>query len=167
VNLGVSRDKRKVLAVTGTYNPNGGNQQLNLLAAMEDAPVKIVEPFLKTIMTEMDGTMEGRIRILGKLSAPILKGVANVSNGRFKFDYLNTVYTFTDRVYFAENGIMFRNIKLRDIFGNTANLNGGVYHDGFANMVLDLKADFNRFMVLNTTRELNELYYGSAIATGN
>ncbi|MBK0403718.1 translocation/assembly module TamB [Adhaeribacter sp. BT258] len=167
VNLGVSRDARKVLNVTGTYNPYGGNQQLNLLAAMEDAPVKIVEPFLKDILSDMDGTMEGRIRILGKLSGPILKGVANVSNGRFKFGYLNTVYTFSDRVYFAENGIMFRGIKLRDIFGNTATLNGGVYHDGFNNMVLDLKTDFRRFMVLNTTREQNDLYYGSAIATGD
>lgn len=167
VNLGIDRDGKKVVNVTGTYNPNGGDQQLNLLAAMDDARIKLVEPFLKTIMTEMEGTMEGRIRILGKLNAPILKGVATVSNGRFKFNYLNTVYSFSDRVYFTENGILFRGIKLKDIFGNTASLNGGVYHDGFQNMVLDLKADFRRFMVLNTTRQQNELYYGSAIATGD
>ncbi|KAA9345868.1 translocation/assembly module TamB domain-containing protein [Adhaeribacter soli] len=167
VNLGIDRDNKRVVNVTGTYDPNAGDQQLNLLAAMDDAQIKLVEPFLKSFMTEMDGTMEGRIRILGKLSAPILKGVATVNNGRFKFNYLNTVYSFSDRVYFAENGIMFRGITLKDIYGNNATLNGGVYHDGFQNMVLDLKADFRRFMVLNTTRQQNELYYGSAIATGN
>jgi hypothetical protein len=167
VNLGIDRDNKKVVNVTGTYNPDGGANQLNLLAAMDDAQIKLVEPFLKSFMSQMEGTMEGRIRILGKLSGPILKGVATVKNGRFLFNYLNTVYSFSDRVYFAENGIMFRGIRLKDIFGNTATLNGGVYHDGFQNMVLDLKADFRRFMVLNTTRQLNDLYYGSAIATGN
>ncbi|HSI91510.1 MAG TPA: translocation/assembly module TamB domain-containing protein, partial [Adhaeribacter sp.] len=167
VDLGVARDEKKVLNVNGAYNPKGGDQQLNMLAVMDGAQVKIVEPFLKVIMTDMEGTMDGNIRILGRLDGPILKGVANVRNGRFNFTYLNTVYSFSDRVYFAENGITFRNINLRDILGNTATLNGGVYHDGFKNMVIDLKASFRRFMVLNTTRQLNELYYGTAIATGD
>lgn len=167
VNLGVSQDARKVLAVTGTFNPEGGENQLNLLAAMEDAPVKLVEPFLKSLMSDMSGTMEGRIRVLGKLSGPILKGVANVSNGRFNFTYLNTVYSFSDRVYFNETGISFRNTRIKDIYGNQATLNGAVNHNGFQDMYINLRADFRRFMVLNTTRQLNELYYGSAIATGN
>jgi hypothetical protein len=167
VNMGITRDTKKVLSVTGNYNPDGGDQQLNLLGVFDDAQIKLVEPFLKVVMHDMHGTMEGRIRVLGKLDAPILKGVANVSNGRFNFTYLNTEYSFSDRVYFAENGITFRNIKLKDIFGNTATLNGGVYHDGFQNMVIDLKANFRKFMVLNTTRKLNDLYYGSAIASGD
>lgn len=167
VNLGITRDDKKVVNVTGTFNPDGGDNQLNLLAALEDAPVKLVEPFLKVIMSDMGGTMEGRIRVLGKLSAPLLKGVASVSNGRFKFNYLNTVYTFSDRVYFSETGITFRSLKLKDIYGNVASLNGSINHNGFQDMLINLKADFRKFMVLNTTRQQNDLYFGSAIATGD
>ncbi|MFC0607182.1 translocation/assembly module TamB domain-containing protein [Rufibacter quisquiliarum] len=166
VDVGISRDNQKVLSLTGTYNPDGGAQELDLMAVMDDAQIKIVEPLLKTIMTDMSGTMAGRVRISGKLSGPILKGSVMVTDGSFVFNYLKTKYTFSDRVYFSENDISFRNVRLRDIYNNTAILNGGVFHDGFSNMVLDLKANFTRFMVLNTTREDNPMYFGTAFATG-
>jgi hypothetical protein len=166
VDLGISREQQKVLTLTGTYNPSGGKQELDMLAVMDDAQLKLVEPFLKTIMSDMGGTMDGRVRITGRLSGPILKGSVMVSEGSFVFNYLNTKYTFADRVYFSENEISFQNVRLRDIYNNTAVLNGGIFHDGFDNMVLDLRARFNRFMVLNTTRADNPLYYGTAFATG-
>ncbi|MDX5442892.1 MAG: translocation/assembly module TamB [Hymenobacteraceae bacterium] len=167
VNIGINRDNIKKLSVTGYYNPQGGDEQLNLLAVMDGAEIKLVEPLLKDIIHDMSGTMAGRVRILGKLTAPVLKGNVLVSNGKFNFTYLNTVYTFSDRVYFSENGITFRSLNLRDVYGNQGTLNGGVYHDGFQNMLIDLKATFNKLMVLNTTREENELFYGSAFASGS
>ncbi|WP_181305418.1 translocation/assembly module TamB domain-containing protein [Rufibacter sp. XAAS-G3-1] len=166
VDLGISRDDKKVLSLTGTYNPSGGNEELDLLAVLDDAHLRIVEPVLKTIMSDLGGTMDGRVRISGRLSGPILKGSVMVTEGAFVFNYLNTRYTFSDRVFFSENDISFQNVRIRDIYNNTAILNGGVFHDGFQNMVLDLKARFNKFMVLNTTRADNPLYYGTAFATG-
>ncbi|GGK70766.1 translocation/assembly module TamB domain-containing protein [Rufibacter glacialis] len=167
VDLGISRDAKKVLSLTGTYNPKGGeDQELDLLAVLDNAQLKLVEPVLKTIMSDLGGTMDGRVRISGRLSGPILKGSVMVSDGSFIFNYLNTRYTFSDRVFFTENDISFQNVRIRDIYNNTAVLNGGIYHNGFQNMVLDLRARFNKFMVLNTTRADNPLYYGTAFATG-
>lgn len=166
VEVGITREDQKVLALTGTYNPSGGNQQLDLLAVMDDTQIKLVEPLLKTIISDMGGTMDGRVRISGKLTGPILKGSVMVTDGSFVFNYLKTKYTFSDRVFFSENDISFRGLRLRDIYNNTAILDGGVFHDGFDNMVLDLKAKFTQFMVLNTTRNDNPLYYGTAFATG-
>lgn len=166
VNLDILRENMRVLAVTGFYNPYSNEQQLNLLASMTNAPFKLVEPFLKVVMHDLSGNMNGEVSILGRLNSPVLKGNVLVDQGRFTFTYLNTVYTFSDRVFFNENGISFRRIRLQDIYGNTAQLNGGVYHDGFQNMVIDLEATFTRFMVLNTTRDINELYYGQAFASG-
>nr|WP_255749422.1 translocation/assembly module TamB domain-containing protein [Pontibacter liquoris] len=110
--------------------------------------------------------MEGRIRILGRLDYPVLKGSVNVTDGRFTFDYLNTTYKFTDRIYFGPNSISFRNAQLQDLYGNKATVSGGIAHDGFKNMVIDLEARYRNFMVLNTTSEQNELFYGTAFATG-
>nr|WP_205503229.1 translocation/assembly module TamB domain-containing protein [Rufibacter sp. SYSU D00308] len=166
VDLGISRDAKKVLSLTGSYDPNGGQQELDLLAVLDDAQLKIVEPVLNTIMSDLGGTMDGRVRISGRLTAPVLKGSVMVTDGSFVFNYLNTRYTFADRVFFTENDISFQNVRIRDIYNNVAVLNGGIYHDGFQNMVLDLRARFNRFMVLNTTRSDNPLYYGTAFATG-
>nr|WP_262907893.1 translocation/assembly module TamB [Hymenobacter sp. 15J16-1T3B] len=63
--------------------------------------------------------------------------------------------------------MVFRNIKLRDVLGNQGTLDGSIYHNGFNNMRLALKANFRRMQVLNTTRRQNELYFGTAYATGD
>ncbi len=166
VDVGINRDAKKVLSVTGFYNPKATDDQLDLLAVMDESQIKIVEPLLKPIMSDLSGTMEGRIRVLGRLDSPVLKGSVMVSDGQFTFDYLNTTYRFADRIYFGPNSINFRNARLRDLYGNTATVTGGIAHDGFQNMVLDISARYRNFMVLNTTREQNELYYGTAFATG-
>ncbi|WP_347156806.1 translocation/assembly module TamB domain-containing protein [Pontibacter chitinilyticus] len=166
VDVGIVRDDKKVLAVTGNFNPKATDDQLDMLAVMDNANLKLVEPILKPIMSNLDGSMEGRIRILGRLDYPVLKGSVNVTDGRFTFDYLNTTYKFTDRIYFGPNSISFRNAQLQDLYGNKATVSGGIAHDGFQNMVLDMEARYRDFMVLNTTSEQNDLFYGSAFATG-
>ncbi|QNF35013.1 translocation/assembly module TamB domain-containing protein [Adhaeribacter swui] len=166
VDLGVFRNNMRVVSVSGDYNPQSENNPLNLLAVMDEAPIKLVEPLLKTLFSDLSGIMEGRVQINGDLDAPILIGSAFVTNGRFRVNYLNTYYTFSDRIYFSDKDIAFQNIRVRDMFNNAATIVGSIQHQGFRNMNLDLKGDFRRFMVLNTTRAQNSLYYGTAIASG-
>ncbi|MDQ3291546.1 MAG: translocation/assembly module TamB, partial [Bacteroidota bacterium] len=166
VDMGIFRSNMRVVSVTGDYNPQSENNPLNLLAVMDEAPIKLVEPLLKTLFSDLSGIMEGRVQINGQLNAPVLIGSAFVTNGRFRVNYLNTYYSFSDRIYFSEKDIAFRNIRIRDMFNNTASIAGTIQHQGFQNMELDLKGEFRKFMVLNTTRAENSLYYGTAIATG-
>ncbi|QMU27886.1 translocation/assembly module TamB domain-containing protein [Adhaeribacter radiodurans] len=166
VDLGVFRSNMRVVSVTGDYNPQSEDNPLNLLAVMDEAPIKLVEPLLKTLFSDLSGIMEGRVQINGRLNGPVLVGSAFVTNGRFRVNYLNTYYSFSDRIYFTDKDIAFRNIRVRDMFNNSATIAGIIQHQGFQNMELNLKGDFRKFMVLNTTRAENSLYYGTAIATG-
>jgi hypothetical protein len=79
---------------------------------------------------------------------------------------LNTLYHFTDKVYFHENDIVVKNLKLYDVNDNSATINGGLYHDNFRAFVVDLKGKCKNFEVLKTQLVNNELFYGTAIATG-
>ncbi|MCX2741571.1 translocation/assembly module TamB domain-containing protein [Pontibacter sp. M82] len=166
VDLGIQRNEKKVLALTGFYNPMAEEDQLDLLAVLDQANMKLVEPVLRGLFSNLEGDMEGRIRVLGNLDYPVLKGSVMVTGGQFTFDYLNTTYRFSDRIYFGPNSINFRNAQLQDLFGNRATVSGGIAHDGFQNMVIDMEARYRNFMVLNTTEAQNELFYGTAFATG-
>ncbi|MFD2998852.1 translocation/assembly module TamB domain-containing protein [Pontibacter toksunensis] len=166
VDIGIQHNNMKVLSVTGNYNPKAAEDQLDLLAVMDQANLKLVQPILTSLFSDLEGSMEGRIRILGSLDYPVLKGSVMVSNGQFTFDYLNTTYRFSDRIYFGPNSISFRNAQLSDIYGNSATVTGGIAHDGFANMLIDMNARYRNFMVLNTSEAQNELFYGTAFATG-
>ncbi|MBN2863216.1 MAG: translocation/assembly module TamB domain-containing protein, partial [Bacteroidales bacterium] len=83
-----------------------------------------------------------------------------------KIDFLQTRYTMNDSIRFDKNNIIFRNIRLLDEKGNSATLNGSVFHDYFKNYRADLLINTDECMVLNTKPRDNDIFYGTAYATG-
>nr|WP_246455360.1 translocation/assembly module TamB domain-containing protein [Hymenobacter citatus] len=166
VNLDVERDNRRVLNVTGTFAPQDGPNQLNLVGVLDEAPVKLAEPILNTLFKDLSGTAVGRLQLTGRLAAPHLVGTLDVADGKLTFIYLGTTYTFSDRITFTDDRIALNNIRLSDPLGNFGTVDGNIYHDGFQNMRLDLRANFRKLQALNTIRKDNDLYFGTAYATG-
>ncbi|MBG8555366.1 translocation/assembly module TamB domain-containing protein [Hymenobacter guriensis] len=167
LSANVLRDQQRLVALSGTYKPSEAVDQLNVTAVLNDAPVKLAEPLLNTLFSNMGGLANGTLRLTGRLAAPNLIGTIDVTDGRLTFDYLGTTYTFADRIRFQEDRIGFRNIRLRDPLGNYGTLNGNIFHQGFQNMSMALTASFRKLQVLNTTRKDNDLYFGTAYATGD
>jgi hypothetical protein len=166
VNLDVARAGQLVLNVRGDIAPQDASNQLNLTGTLNDAPIVLAQPFLGSLFSNLGGTGKGELRLTGRFAAPNLTGGIDVSNGRLTFGYLGTTYTFADRINFTMTSISFRNIRLRDVLGNTGTVDGVVTHRGFQNMRLDISANYRKMQVLNTTRKDNDLYFGTAYATG-
>jgi hypothetical protein len=90
-------------------------------------------------------------------------------NATLKIDYLQTRYRFNDTIRFDEEGIKFHNIKAFDDKGNTATINGTVFHKFFKDFAVDLTISIpktNEFLVLNTKPKDNDQFYGTAYASG-
>ena len=166
VNLGITRDAVRVLTVTGTYAPLAAQEQLNLTGILAEAPVKLAEPLLNTLFRDLGGTAVGTLRLTGRLAAPHLVGTLDVTDARLTFIYLGTTYTFSDRITFTDDRIALSNIRMTDPLGNSGTIDGSIYHEGFQNMRLDLRANFRKLEVLSTTRRDNPLYFGTAFGTG-
>ena len=166
VNADVIRNGVGVLNLTGNYTPAQTQNPLALTARLTDANLRILETFTVGLFSNMAGLASGQIAITGQPAAPVLKGELAVKGGRGRFDYLNTDFTFDDKIYFGENDIIARQLTLRDPNGNTALVRGGVYHDGFRYFTLGFDADFKNFQIMNTAAKDNELFYGQAIVTG-
>ncbi|SFQ72726.1 translocation/assembly module TamB domain-containing protein [Hymenobacter arizonensis] len=166
MNLDVARSGQSVLTVLGDIAPSDATNQFNLTGTLNDAPVVLAQPFLGTLFRNLGGTGRGELRLTGRFDSPNLLGHVDVSNGRLTFGYLGTTYTFTDRITFTNRSIEFRKVRLRDVLGNTGVVDGIVSHRGFKEMSLDIAANFRKMQVLNTTRKDNDLYFGTAYATG-
>lgn len=160
------RDKKKIIDVKGYFYPKHIYNQLDMQARFEDANLNIAEPFLKTQFEQISGTADGFFNISGLLKNPILQGDGLVNNGEIKVKYLNTDYKFDGKLKFQEDEIGVQNLLLRDVDGDSAVFNGGIFHDGFKNFVLDINGKFDNFKMLNTTSVDNRLYYGTAYTTG-
>ncbi len=167
VDYQIFRQDIPTLNLTGTYNHADKESPLDMKARLSQAHIDLLEPFLQGLFDRLAGTATGELSISGKPAGPIVSGNLMVNGGSFRYKYLNTTYHFDDRIYFTENEIGFRNLRLYDDDNENAIVNGGIYHDGFREFGFSLDAEMRNFKVMNTTFRDNDLFYGAAIVTGS
>lgn len=155
------------MQIKGDIKPIDDYFDFNVIALINDTKLNVIEPFTKGIFSELQGSGSGFLNLQGNSKLPEIRGRLKVEKGGLLVNYLNTRYTFDDFLYFETDNISARNMVLKDANGNQAVLNGGIFHSGFRDMLLDLKATFNNFQILNTEVADNSLYYGIANASGN
>jgi len=166
IDAQLNKNAKPVLNLTGAYRPKLKTNTLNLKAVFSQIDFKAIEPFAEGLISDVSGKAQGTVMIKGVVDAPVLEGSLAVEKGRMKFDYLQSVFTFNDKINFSESEISANNILLTDADGNTATLRGGVYHDGFKYFTLGFNADLRNFKILNTLAKDNDTFYGTAYVTG-
>ncbi len=154
----------RMFDVSGSYDPDAKNMDIAVRA--EKLPVDVLNPLLKVFASDISGTATGLVRLTGPLNKPVLAGALYGDNASLKVDYLQTRYTFSDSIRFDKTGIRFRNIQCKDPKGNTATLNGTVFHNSFKDFGVDLTVRTNECMVLDTRSKDNDMFYGTAYASG-
>ena len=165
--LSVIREEQRVININGYFIPNDPINQLQMTADIKGARLNVLQPFARNNFSNINGEVFGKFDIRGTTDYPILKGAGEIQGGTVGVNYLQTEYEFNGDIVFQENEIGMRQVQVFDQDGNQAYVNGGVFHDGFKNFILDISADMTAFQVLNTNSTDNELYYGTAYATGN
>ncbi|MDV3307685.1 MAG: translocation/assembly module TamB [Cyclobacteriaceae bacterium] len=163
--LSVDRHDERIVALYGSYTPSN-KQPLDLEANLDQANLRILQPFLQEILSDINGTVSGRFFITGTLRDPEIRGEGTVANGQIRVNYTQALYNFTGIVGLRPEEIYFRDIELTDVYRNKGKLTGKITHHNFYRMAVDLRATFSDFMVLNTTPRDNSLFYGQGFATG-
>ncbi len=164
LNLSNTRNGKKTIDMDGGIGLE--NQDINIDAKLSETNLIILEPFLSNYISQMGGTVTGDFQIRGTTVNPEILGSGNVKDGRLKINFLNTSYRLDGNIAFNPNLINFKDLQLRDINGNLANLTGGINHTGFKDFYLNIKSNLTNFQVLNTTDKDNETFYGNAYVTG-
>jgi hypothetical protein len=154
----------RMFDISGFYDPERKN--MDLTARAEKLPLDALNPLLNTFASGISGKATGKVRLSGDPSKPFLTGALFAEDVTMKIDYLQTKYKFADSVRFTTRGIGLNNISLKDEKGNTAILNGTVFHNHFTDYKVDLTIRTKDCMVLNTKPKDNEVFYGTAFATG-
>lgn len=155
---------KKMIDISGTYDPS--RKAIDISASAEKLPLDALNPLLKFFASGISGTGSGKVRISGETKNLVLEGAVMAENSSLKVDYLQTRYRLNDSIRFTRDGINFRNIRLTDERGNTAVLNGAVRHNHLKDYRADLTITTNETMVLNTRPKDNDLFYGTAFASG-
>jgi hypothetical protein len=166
IDGGLSYKNKDIVTLKGIYDPINPSKALNLKAYFNDADLGVIEPFARGFVSDLSGSVAGQVNITGPVASPIMQGRLDVKRGKLTFDYLRASFAFEDKILIESENIRVKKLRLTDPEGNVAILNGGVYYDGFKNFWLNFDAEMKNFKVLNTTNRDNELFYGTAFATG-
>ncbi len=157
-------NEQKKIAIDGTVDLDSKN--LDFDTKLTQANLVIFEPFLSKYISNLGGTLTGNLQLQGNLDSPELLGSARIDQGRLRINYLNTSYQLDGSLLFRPTQVSFQDLALRDLNGNRATFTGGINHQGFSSIFFDVNSQLNKFQVLNTSAKDNELFFGTAFATG-
>lgn len=154
------------LNIVGNIYPDREHENFDLKADIDNLKVKTIEPFLKGIFSRMKGYTSGALTLTGDFSDPVIKGKVKLMRTELLVDYLRTSYSFTGDFNFDKDKMWFNNIELRDSTFGKGVVTGTIYHKAFSDWALDINLKADNLSALNTTYSPNEIYYGSAKASG-
>lgn len=132
-------------------------------------PIKLLERFIGSLFSDLQGTVSGKLDILGEGANRDYIGKASLQNAGLKVNFTQVSYTIEDtEIELKEDGIYFGTMRLHDRFGNTAILEGHINHRGFRDMYFDILAqvESRQMELLNTGYSDNQQFYGRAMGSG-
>lgn len=166
INASNNLNGKRNIDIRGIYDP--AIKKFNIYGIASNLPVDALNPLLSFFASGIKGSVSGKVNLTGAPNELVLKGSVMAENTSMKIDYLQTRYTINDSIRFDKTGIKFKNTRVTDEKGNSAVLSGSVYHKYFKDYSVDLTVnmDKNDCLVLNTQQKDNELFYGTAYASG-
>ncbi len=167
VRLNIIREGSETMDIKGYLYPASAEDQMQMTAVFTDYNLDMVEPFVSGLASDISGYLNGNMKITGRFSHPVIRGTGNINEGKLKFKYLNTRYSLRGPISFDNDEIRIDNIEIKDQEDHTGVINGKITHHGFKELLYDINFSIKNMMVLNTTIKENQLYYGTAFATGD
>ncbi len=131
-------------------------------------PLNISEYFIAPEVRDVEGSLEANLRFFGLPRQPNVDGTIGMHDGRLTIDYLKTRYSFDDAIVNVDNKMFSATgTILKDKFGHTATLYGGISHDHLKKFGINARLRTERFLALDTKKGDNDMFYGQALGKGD
>lgn len=161
-----NRGKKEVV-FDGYYLMKTVNDEMDFNIKVTRINASVLTRYLTSFTTDFKGIASADLKLRGLAKQPILTGKAKIQKGSMLIDYLNTKYFFaTDNIILEENNINIPDLEINDKFNNKGTVNARIYHNSFSDFVFDVNVTTNKLHCLNTNSKQNELFYGTAFASG-
>lgn len=152
------------LDLNGDYVADVSGAQLHLDLKLNELQLQLLEGFSKGTIEDGKGALSGIIEVRGTTVAPLYKGNLSFDEVSFKVSALNALLQIRNSaVEIANEQLAFKNFVVQDLNDNNFTVDGLVRFKEISNPSFDLAFKTNKFQLLNSGKEDNELFYGTAI----
>ena len=162
--------KQKNILFVGDYFLNKNDESIDIDFIAKPANINMLNPLLEGILTIKNGYINGNGKIHGTPNKIKIDSKLKIFNSEVKVDYTNVIYNITGEIDIMSDQIRFTDLLLREKGTKAApqgTLNGNIFHSNFKEMRIDYDVTYKNMLLLNTTKNENNLFYGKLYGTGN
>jgi hypothetical protein len=157
----------ETFTASGIYDLGSPDKALDFDVKMNQTEAIIIDPFVKSLISDLKGTLSSNLKVTGTLSKPVINGDLTFVNTGLTVNYLRTPYVLNDKITVENSTVNIKDLILRDNRGGKGTINGTVDLTDLSDLVLDVNVKAENLLALNTTFKDNRLYYGTAYGTGD
>ncbi len=153
------------LGIKGYIQPSPGAIDLQLDA--DSTRLEFMQKYCGGFMNDIALSGQGRLRLHGPFSAILLTGGMEARGG-FTLTSTGCHYTMPgDSVLFTTNQILFKNAKIIDKLGGTADVSGGITHRNLGRMTYDISLATKKLLAFDQPKlKEDETFGGYVIMDG-
>lgn len=152
----------------GDYFVELEEDNLDLTLRLDDANLDWLGGILPEEVSNFQGLATGNLDVRGTFAKPEIDGRVKLYNAGVKVNMLNTYYRFGGNIIMDSQAEMIAldYIPIVDENGKQSYANATFFHDHFKDFNFDIYLEMDSMLALNTTKQMNDLYYGKALTSG-
>ncbi len=155
----VLKDNVNEAHITGTYGVSTGLIKSDINITNFD--LATIAPIVKNSIQGLSGSLSSKVQFTGSLKDPNIKGAITVKDAQFNPAFLNNKLAIKNETIKVNNSTFnFKNFTVTDLNNNSISLNGSLEMEDFMFYRFNLIVQAKNFLVLNTERKDNSLFYG-------
>lgn len=172
--------KMKNISFKGYYYLDRKEESIDLDIKASPANLKLLNPLLEGVLTINNGPISGEGKIHGTPDNIKIDGNFKLFKSEIKVDYTNVTYYMDGDIEIMPDQIRFSELVMREKTmadqlmkekktkaAPQGTINGNVFHSNFSKIQLDYDVTYKNMLVLNTTINQNNTFYGKVYSTGN
>ena len=179
-NLSLNAYNEQGIGYSAHVNLSGSDNDVELSAGYSDSGIikgklgiqkfnmQTLDPFLNSMLSNLQGNLNGSIDFEGTIDKPVLNGQLNIVGLQGKYKAYNTFFKIPeDKITLNNGGILLEGLTVLDSLGNTAKVNGQLHTTDYRNFSYDLTVKTDHFLALANKSMPEQEYYGPAYFTSN
>lgn len=152
---------QKTMTINGSLNDSTATNPFLLDFSMIRFPLAVANPFLPKDVVKLRGTLNGTMKVSGKMAAPVFDGFLQFDSAAAKVVMLGTEFTFSDeKIPVDSNTVHFNKFAINTLNENPLLINGDVDISSLSNVGMDLTLAGNDMLVINSNRPKGADVYG-------
>ena len=159
-------DGRRTLNINGDYFPK--SREINASAELNRFNAGYIAPALKSVFSEMEGSVSGKVRIGGTSDLMSLSSEGTrFDDVLLKVGYTNVPYYVTGPFSVSDKGLILDGVTIQDRFDGTGTISGGILYDHLKDFRMDTRIRMRGIEAIDMTESDNQTFYGHLFASGD